>query len=102
MTSLYLVSWATQMLKTPPGLLAVWANARPLLEGAVPSCTTFHTLPSPLPVFSAFQPEGTLPTSPLLNWKLRTLSSAASSSELDSSATSAAIMIVTRRIVRSP
>src|SRR5215467_9358315 len=87
------------MLKTPPGLLAVWARTTPLFPGAVSSSTTFHTLPSPLPVFSAFQPVGTFPTSSLLNLKARSLPSAAQTAA-PASATSATAVV--HRIARSP
>src|SRR5262249_16890843 len=59
-------SSATQRLYMLLGLSAVCASASPVLEGTVSSATTFHTLPSPLPVLSAFQPVGTLPMSSLL------------------------------------
>src|SRR5207245_4698800 len=87
------------MLNTPPGLFAVCASTTPLLEGAVSSSTTFHTLPSPLPVFSAFQPVGTFPTSSLLNLKARSLPSSANTAA-PASATSATTVV--HRIVRSP
>src|SRR6516162_7080385 len=87
------------MLKTPPGLLAVWANTYPLREGAVSSATTFHTLPSPLPVCSAFQPAGTFPTSSLPNLKAR---SSPSSAQTAAPASAMSATTVVHRIVRSP
>src|SRR5262249_40469532 len=91
------VSSATQMLKTPPGLLASCAKATPPLEGAVLSSTTFQSLPSPLPVFSTFQPAGTLPISALL--KVRILPSSAHAAVPATASTASAVV---HRIVRSP
>src|SRR5579871_36829 len=88
------------MLKTSAGLLAVWASAQPALDGAVASATTFHTLPLPLPVCSAFQPLGTFPTSCLLNVNTRSFSSAAQTAAFASAMTS--IPAVVHRIVQSP
>src|SRR5260370_15295018 len=87
-----------QILKRALGLSAVWARTYPLLEGAVSSATTFHTLPSPLPVFSAFQLAGTFPRSSLLNLKARSLPSTDHAAAL-ASATSTATVV--RRIVHS-
>src|SRR5579859_225757 len=67
---------ATHMLNPAFGFAVVWANAKPVFEGAVSSATTFQTL-SPLPVCAAFQWAGTLPRSSLLNFMRGPFSSAA-------------------------
>src|SRR5262249_13733061 len=89
-----------QRLNRGPGLAAVWARTQPVLPGPVGSSTTFHTLPSPLPVLSAFHPAGTLPTSVLRNGKPRALSSA--TSKEPPSRTAKAARVLTRRIVYPP
>src|SRR5262249_59697512 len=68
---------ATHRLNIEPGLSAVWARAKPDFDGAVLSSTTFHTLPSPAPVLSAFHPAGTFPRSAFPNVNVFALSSAA-------------------------
>src|SRR5262249_48717654 len=65
---------------------------------AVGSATTFQTLPSPLPVLSACQPVGTLPTSSLPRRKPGALSWASATAPV--SASSAATLV--HRIVPSP
>src|SRR5262245_29868559 len=97
-TSLYCGPSATQRLNIGPGLSAVWARAKPDLDGAVGSATAFQILPSPLPVLSACQPVGTVPTSSLPKRKLGALSWASTIAPV--SASSASTLI--HRIVRSP
>src|SRR5262245_30542734 len=69
--SLKLVPSATQRLNSAFGPAAVWARTWPVFDGAVSSAITFQMLPSPSPVLSAFQPAGSLPTSPLTKEKVR-------------------------------
>src|SRR5262249_10229040 len=97
-TALRRGSSATQRLKRALRSSVVWANARPVLDGAVSSATTFQML-APLPVWAAFQPVGTLPTSSLLNFTVRSLSSAAQTAPPNSATTAAAF---THRMVLPP
>src|SRR5262249_45257588 len=97
-TSLYFGPSATQRLNIGPGLSAVWARAKPDLDGAVGSATPFQTLPSPFSGVSAGQPVGPLPTSSLPRRKPGALSWASATAPV--SASSAATLV--HRIVPSP
>src|SRR4051812_1362646 len=65
-TSWALLPSTTHRLNTVLTLAVVCASAAPFFDGAVSSATTIQTPASPLPVFSTFQPAGTLPAPALL------------------------------------